>query len=214
MNARPLPRRRRGSRLGFTIIELLVVIAIIIILAALVAPLLTKGVRQAKGVRCTANLKQIGAAYMNYLKDYGMRFPIYGRHAPVPPQERLDWTAILLPYIPNREIFLCPSRPPVYQSNPERGIQFPINYGISNGAYGKKYTRIADLDRTGVVADAYHDRFYTSATSKWGLPQIIGSTHHGVPDQRVHVGHRAGLLYLDWHAELREEFTVDLFLPD
>ena len=202
------------TRRGFTLIELLVVIAIIIILAALVAHLLSRGVKHAKAARCLSNLRQIGSAYMSYLKDNGMRFPIYQRNSSADPSERRDWTAVLLTYTPNREIFLCPARTAVYQSNPERGIQFPINYGISNGVYGKRYTRVEKPAQTGIVADAYHDRFYASSTSKWGIAQIIGSTTYGVPDQRSHPGNKAGLLCLDWHSELREEFTVDLFLPD
>ena len=201
----------RPARQAFTIIELLVVIAIIMILAALVAPFVSLAVKQARGVQCVSNLRQIGAAMMSYLKDNAMRFPIYQRDSQASPSDRRDWTSVALPYTPDRQIFLCPARLPVYESNPDRGIQFPINYGISDGVYGKRYTRIDKPAAIGVVADANHDRFYTDE-GQWGMPQIRGSEALGAPDQRVHSGHTAGLLFADWHSGLVKDVSVEMFL--
>ena len=208
MRAQPPVRRVLWPRRGaFTLIELLVVIAIIMILAAMLSLAVNIGMRQAKAVKCTSNLKQIGAALMNYVKDNGMRFQwSWSAMGHIPASERQDWTTVTLPYVPNHEIFTCPSRQPfsyTQYGNPQRGITFPLNYGISAGIQTAIYTKIDDPARIGAVADAGHDRFFTNEGT-WGMPQIRQC--------RVHTG-KAGLLFADWHVTMVTDVSVDMFLP-
>ena len=192
---------------AFTMIELLVVIAIIMILAALITPFVGRALKQAKGVKCTSNLRQIGAALMSYVKDNGMRFQRSWSAMGAPVSEREDWTTVLLPYTPNYEIFTCPSRAPfsyTLYGNPTRGITFPLNYGINTGIQKAIYTKIEDPSKIGAVADAGHDRFY-SDEGAWGMPQVR--------KERVHSGKTAGLLFADWHAAMVKDVSVDMFLP-
>ena len=55
---------------AFTLIELMVVIGIIGILASLLLPALSSAMKEAKGIQCRGNLKQIGYAAQMYEMDY------------------------------------------------------------------------------------------------------------------------------------------------
>ena len=61
---------------GFTLIELAVVLAVITILAAVLTPLVTGYIDQARETRAQADVRAIGTAVLAYQRDTS-RFPIY-----------------------------------------------------------------------------------------------------------------------------------------
>ena len=113
-------KHRRETGTSFTLIELLVVIAIIAILASMLLPALTKARESAKGIQCTANLKQNSLSMQQYMNDnnsIAITCSLYPAGSPKP------WSLILhdMKYLPSKteQTFYCPSqqRPAATDSN-------------------------------------------------------------------------------------------------
>jgi len=97
----PPSRRARG----FTLIELLVVIAVIGILASLLMPAVVHGMKAATATQCKGQLKQLGAAFMMYVKQFGGFMPPTGSPPRFP-----YWPKNLGPFLNNDQIFRCPAK--------------------------------------------------------------------------------------------------------
>jgi prepilin-type N-terminal cleavage/methylation domain-containing protein/prepilin-type processing-associated H-X9-DG protein len=116
--------RRRTVRSGFTLIELLVVIAIIAILAAILFPVFARAREKARQSSCLSNAKQMGIGVMMYAQDYDEKYLGYVATC-LPGAERpamgtpgrlysnLLWPDLLYPYVMNKQLFRCPSKPEV-----------------------------------------------------------------------------------------------------
>lgn len=69
---------RKGAqpaRGGFTLIELLVVVAIIALLISILLPSLSNARRQARAIKCAANLRDVGRAFAGYLVESRSVYP-------------------------------------------------------------------------------------------------------------------------------------------
>ncbi len=131
------------QRKGFTLIELLVVIAIIAILAAILFPVFARAREKARQTSCLSNCKELALACLMYIQDYDSTYMNPGWCLAGGGQ--LFWPDVVLPYVKNGQIFVCPSA-----SAPDRatasipgGKTYGINiYGIMNRA-GRRESNIA-----------------------------------------------------------------------
>lgn len=95
------------SRYGFTLVELLVVIAIIGILIGLLLPAVQQVREAARRTHCQNNLRQVGLALASHhsaLRELPMGC-LEWRGWPPRNQRQLAWSAFLLPYLEQQNVF-------------------------------------------------------------------------------------------------------------
>ncbi len=98
---------RCGGGKGLTLVELLVVTSIIAMLASLLLSVLG-GIRErGRQTACASNLRQIGVATQSYFGDWEEMLLRY--HATATSTIYHPWQWLLVPYLPGREVWICPS---------------------------------------------------------------------------------------------------------
>jgi prepilin-type N-terminal cleavage/methylation domain-containing protein len=107
---------RQFSPRGFSLVELLVVIGIIAVLLGLLLPTLGRVRDNANGVKCAAQLQQLGAAFVSYANAHKGWLPAWSGWHVYPPGSPQDepgeaWTEQLAPYYvpPDSPAYTCPS---------------------------------------------------------------------------------------------------------
>ena len=187
-------------RRGFTLIELLVVIAIIAILAAILFPVFARAREKARQSSCLNNVKQWNLALQQYMQDYDETLPLYYNFRC--PSGSRYWFEVMMPYVLNRQILKCPSRP-------ERSVGYGFNidqmgYGssTSTGAVVKLAT-IAKASKTIWLAESsgpgiYPPRWVSNPSYMWLYDIYI--------KEQVHNG-GGNLGFVDGHAKWLEANT-------
>jgi len=97
-------------RRAFTLVELLTVIAIIAVLAAILFPVFTQAKEAAKKANCLSNTLQLTFSVLLYAGDSDDALP------PTQNAESVLWPDLLMPYVKNTKVRLCPSDLPALNS--------------------------------------------------------------------------------------------------
>lgn len=181
-----------GRRKGFTLIELLVVIAIIAILAGMLLPALARAREEARKMKCRNNLKQIAAAMVQYMDNYGNH-----RYLPYPKgnvdYNGAEWLAAIYwaGIITDNMIFICPS---TVDDNLK---------GAELGTYGPASTFSTD---TVSYAAKGRSTYYNEAITDNFPPETVMACD----DTEGRPNHSGGynILYFDSSAEWRGDLDV------
>ena len=165
---------------AFTLIELLVVIAIIAILAAILFPVFAQAREKARAISCMSNMKQIGISMQMYTQDYDETLFFRpatsaarvgsGRSGVVitdtVASARAQWWNLLLTYIKNNAVYVCPDDATKPLSVDNNGVSaFARSYVASCGPEDLTLAQIEHPSDTIVI------------TEKWGhVDNGVGSS--------------------------------------
>lgn len=176
---------------GFTLIELLVTIGIVCVLAALLAPSLTKAMDSSKAADCTGNLRQIGAAFQLYLPDHNNVLPQRVYQSAQTNGVQLGYDELLAPYVANgTKIFQCRSHTTKdYPNEPSYGM----NWYYDNASLGV----VENLAGTILATETLGE----NGTGSHRADRDSGSP--GELDSERHQG-KANYLFFDGHVERLE----------
>jgi prepilin-type N-terminal cleavage/methylation domain-containing protein/prepilin-type processing-associated H-X9-DG protein len=217
---------------GFTLIELLVVIAIIALLMGILMPALQRVKKQAKGVVCKNNMKQIGTAANVYAEDYDYFIPRSAGWSTI--TDMRPWFQCFMPYLAqkaidddyrNVKIFRCPGYP-----DKEQTVCYVVNGWPDEGATWTRHSKITDCERPASTIyladneDGWWRTIIRKATDRDLTRCDVFQPEH-LPNSDIEAisggrrvaraRHRDGcnVLFLDWHVEwmAAEEMTVDMW---
>jgi prepilin-type N-terminal cleavage/methylation domain-containing protein len=150
-----------GRKSAFTLIELLVVIAIIGILAALLAPALSRAKAKANRTTCLNNCRQISQGVLMYTHDSADVLPLLPQPNPYPNNESFFFKELMKSYVglsgpPAKDsLFLCPSETRS-QTDGLPSDAYIVNYSdyyFNVWNTGQKTSAVVQPARTALIAE-------------------------------------------------------------
>lgn len=141
-------KRNKGVFLGaFTLLELLVVVGIIGVLLAILLPVFLQARERGRRATCVSNLRQIGTALTAYTQDYDGFFPSMRSASSETWTGSKDWSNLLAPYAPAREVFRCPT---VNVPASAQVVGHAQGYAINSALYDLNITDDPAISEAGV----------------------------------------------------------------
>ena len=192
---------------------------IIAILAAILFPVFAKAREKARQASCSSNLKQIGLACAMYSQDYDQRYVPKCLDRSAADMSRY-WYYLIMPYMKNEQILLCPSRPwgkakctcgggEDRPNNPS--YDMPCSAGGNSmgiiGA-GRSETEVQAPSTTIYISDIYCSATTMSTTAADGVVTRMSYT----TSKRHNDGYNA--VYADGHAKWQKEALYGFWTID
>ena len=206
------------TRRGFTLIELLVVIAIIAILAAILFPVFARAREKARQTSCLSNLKQIGLALNMYAGDYDERLPMMyyghmdsGNYA----EYGFNFRELLVPYIQNEQIWLCPSRERTTRSCHHTGYDWGRGSDswlgeTAGGSYG--INSLVDGQNLANIKDTANTIAFTEMNCLSAYPRLISYLGEYSHEEEPH-NDGFNSAFCDGHAKWMNRHETRFFTP-
>ncbi len=132
---------------------------------SLLGPMITGARGKAQQAACMSNLKQLGLAFMMYLEDHDGWLPDG------------NWVEVTYPYIKNRQVYTCPSRP-----------DQPVGYALNEALLAQ---RVLDIENPAQTVLAFE-------TLEPGEAPVGGAEL--VPPDGIHEG-SINVLFADGHVQ-------------
>ena len=197
---------RQASQRAFTLVELLVVIAILAILLAVLMPSVSLGLDAARSAKCSARLRNLFMAQMNYSADHESRFTQYWTTA-----TPINWMVRLQPYMGNakpwdpRSAFNCPG---IQGAELDLIRNYCESYGLTTVITASDWdftvTRPQSPTLTILMGDMNVTKSETMLTSD-GYRYVSGRwqalTWGNRPGFRHHGREQANMVFMDGHVE-------------
>ena len=220
---------------GFTLIELLVVIAIIALLMGILMPALQRARKQAKGVICQSNLRQIGIGANLYAEEHEQFIPrgLAGGTGKA-------WFQLFMPFLAQKpigndyrtvDIYRCPAYPDKEQTvcyvvngwdfrnrNDMEGVEILKPSKLSESTQRAFTIYLADNENGSwrhIIRKA--DDEGNNRCDVWTPGHLPSSDSQDVTRGRrvARARHRKGAncLFLDWHVDwvAAEDMTIDMW---
>lgn len=134
---------------------------------SLLGPMIAGARGQAQQAACQSNLRQLGMAFLTYAQDHDNWLP-----------NEENWVEAVYPYIKNRAVFTCPSRP-----------EQPVGYALNQAVLALRLNDLEHPARTVVAFETLE-----GGGAPLGGPELV-------PPEGIHDG-RINVVFADGHIEL------------
>lgn len=210
---------------AFTLIELLVVIAIVAILAAILFPALAQAKAAAKTSVCLSNMKQVGLSLQLYVIDSDDKMFFRSNWANSRSGDtthigngdsfnRYRWWNLLIPYIKNDRVMVCPSDDlPSMSKDADGNVSIARSYIAISPAESLNLGVLPNPVATMVVTEKWGHDWTGVRTDSWIEPYNGDFTTDSTDASRTftaanrHAGHM-NCAFFDGHAKSKTAGAV------